>query len=251
MSTDRSPEPVLGAVRAYMAPAVLRKRRARRERSRAEGWPELVLLIDTETSTDAAQRLRFGSYRLCKWEHDSSRYWRLVCIEEGLFYGDELPEQFPRDFRALQAYVRGAFADTPDLSASRLPLYSRRDFVEKVLWRAVAQGRALICGFNLPFDLSRLAVGWGDARPRDDARRFARGFSVQLWDWWNSKTKQWEEHPYRPRLLIRHEDSKRARFAWWARSACLRSSWRRRTTRSSPSNRFDTRPLWETGRSRW
>ena len=209
-----TPEPVLGAVRAYMAPVVPRKLRARRERSRAEGWPELVLLIDTETSIDAAQRLRFGSYRLCRWVRDGSGYWRLVCIEEGLFYGDELPEKCPQDFRALGAYARNAFADTPDLSASRLPVYSRRDFVEKVLWRAVAQGRALICGFNLPFDLSRLAVSWGETRPRDTARRFARGFSFQLWDWRNPKTKRREEHPFRPRLLIRHEDSKRARFAW-------------------------------------
>jgi len=145
------------------------KHRVRRHgaRPRADGWPSLVLLIDTETSIDAAQRLRFGSYRLCKWERARSGHWRLVCIEEGLFYGDELPKQFPRDYRALEAYVREAFADTPDLNASRLTQYSRRDFVEKVLWRAVAQGRALICGFNLPFDLSRLAVAWGDARPRD------------------------------------------------------------------------------------
>src|SRR5713226_9300756 len=98
-----------------MAPVVPRKRRARRERSRAEGWPELVLLIDTETSIDAAQRLRFGSYRLCRWEQDRSGYWRLVCVEEGLFHGDELPEQFPRDFHALQAYARVAFAETVDL----------------------------------------------------------------------------------------------------------------------------------------
>lgn len=209
-----TPEPVLGAVRAYMAPVVHHKRRARRERPRAEGWPELVLLIDTETSIDAAQWLRFGSYRLCRWVQDGAGYWRLVCIEEGLFYGDDLPERCPGDFRALEAYVRRAFADTPDLNASRLPRYSRRNFVDKVLWRAVAQGRALICGFNLPFDLSRLAVSWGETRPRDAARRFARGFSFQLWDWRNPKTTRREEHPFRPRLLIRHEDSKRARFAW-------------------------------------
>jgi hypothetical protein len=209
-----TPEPVLGAVRAYMAPVVPGKGRPRRERTRAEGWPELVLLIDTETSIDAAQRLRFGSYRLCRWVQDGAGYWRLVCIEEGLFYADELPEKCPRDFRALGAYVRSAFADTPDLNASRLPLYSRRNFVDKVLWRAVPQGHALICGFNLPFDLSRLAVSWGETRPRDRARRFARGFSFQLWDWRNPKTKRREEHPFRPRLLIRHEDSKRARFAW-------------------------------------
>src|SRR5207247_6375134 len=91
-----TPEPVLGAVRAYMAPVVPRKRRAERERSRAEGWPELVLLIDTETSIDAAQRLRFGSYRLCRWLQDGARYWRLECIEEGRIYGDECAGKVPQ-----------------------------------------------------------------------------------------------------------------------------------------------------------
>lgn len=215
-ASNAIPDPVLSGVRAFMAPVKPPKRRSGPERARATGWPSLVLMIDTETSVDTAQRLRFGSYRLCRWEAKGAGVVRLVCIEEGLFYGDDLPEVSPKDIHALESYVRKAFAETASVDASRLPLYSRREFVEQVLWPAVWKGRALVCGFNLPFDLSRLAVSWGETRPRDALRLFARGFSLQLWEWWNPETKRWEDHPFRPRLQIRHEDSKRARFAWGA-----------------------------------
>jgi hypothetical protein len=53
-----------------------------------------------------------------------------------LFYADDLPKSAPKDFRALKTYVRQEFADTS--SPSRVMLYSRREFVDKVLWPAVA-----------------------------------------------------------------------------------------------------------------
>src|SRR5260221_5061800 len=76
-----APEPVLGAVRAYMVPAKTRQRRPPHDRPRATGWPPLVLIIDTETSMDTAQRLRFGSYRFCRWEVDNTKRPRLICVE--------------------------------------------------------------------------------------------------------------------------------------------------------------------------
>ena len=52
-----------------------------------------MLVFDTETRTDAAQRLTFGSYRFYKDGH---------CLEEGLFFGDDLPK---KDRRILERYV--------------------------------------------------------------------------------------------------------------------------------------------------
>lgn len=86
-----------------------------------------------------------------------------------------------------------------------MPLYSRRAFVDKVLWKWAYKERALVVGFNLPFDLSRLAIGWGKAHDR-----FNGGFSFTYWEYRNETTDEWHEHPYRPRICVKHMDSKRA-----------------------------------------
>lgn len=46
-------------------------------RARSPQWPQYVLIIDTETTADAVQRLNFGCYRLCTWAKDG----RLICVE--------------------------------------------------------------------------------------------------------------------------------------------------------------------------
>src|SRR6266550_5593453 len=45
--------------------------------------PDAMLVLDTETRTDETQRLTFGSYRFIEAG---------LCKEEGLFYGDDLPQ---------------------------------------------------------------------------------------------------------------------------------------------------------------
>src|SRR5436309_12835174 len=70
--------------------------------------PDAMLVFDTETRTDAAQRLTFGSYRF------------ILCgdtVEEGLFYGDDLPD---KDRKTLEQYVADhrpnpALKEGPDL----------------------------------------------------------------------------------------------------------------------------------------
>jgi hypothetical protein len=46
-----------------------------------------VLLVDFETSIDPGQRLLHGAYRYCQWFGNE-----LVCMEEALIYGEDLPE---------------------------------------------------------------------------------------------------------------------------------------------------------------
>src|SRR5437870_10534055 len=118
--------------------------------------PRAMLVWDTETRIDATQRLTFGSYRFIM---DGQ------CAEEALFYADDLPE---RDRRILEHYVANHSADAVD---KRLHLLTRREFLDK-LYRAVYKGRCLLVGFNLPFDLSRIAYDFKNARGR-----FAGGFS--------------------------------------------------------------------------
>jgi hypothetical protein len=102
---------------------------------------------------------------------------------EGLFYGDDVTAH-ERD--VLDAYVRSP-DHHPNVTVKtfppklRLPLYSRAAFIEQVFWKAIQRG-ALVVGFNLKFDLSRLAVQW---RAADDG-----GFSLVFSERRSRKTGQ-------------------------------------------------------------
>lgn len=130
------------------------------KRSRQQvGWPRCVLIFDTETTTDAAQQLNFGVYRYGRWQRDG----RLDIREEGLFYADNLPSRDPKGYSVLRAYSKAPPAEEASGPRGSLPLRSRTEFVARVFWRAV-QADALIVGYNLPFDLSRLALETSEAR---------------------------------------------------------------------------------------
>ena len=174
-----------------------RKRSARENshsKSRFPRWGRLVLVLDTETSTDSAQRLTFGSARLCKWRSDGG----LECVREYLFHADDLQKFDPAGLYVLQDYFRRL------REPHKCELLSRREFVENVLWIAF-KSEVLIIGFNLPFDISRLAIHWTEARGR-----FAKGFSFILWDSADKVTRKRFENRFRPRVRIKHIDSKRA-----------------------------------------
>jgi hypothetical protein len=154
--------------------------------------PRAMFLFDTETRTDASQRLTFGSYRF--FVDNELR-------EEGLFYADDLPA---KDRKTLEKYVAAQ-----NSRGTRLLLLTRREFLKK-LYKAVYKSRALLVGFNLPFDLSRIAFTSRPARGR-----FAGGFSLAIW----SYIKSGVERPStrRPSIGIKHIDSKRALKGFTAR----------------------------------
>src|SRR3974390_2149104 len=120
-------------------------------RKRPEKWPDFALIFDTESTIDPKQKLTFGCYRRCQLIGD-----RYQCIEEGLFYSDSLSVQ---NQNTLDHYINNP-KNTP--STERLPpqirlkLHTRTSFVNYLFWTAVQSGH-LIVGFNLPFDLSRMA----------------------------------------------------------------------------------------------
>jgi hypothetical protein len=151
--------------------------------------PRLLLVFDTETGVDAAQALLFGCARVYRWDAEG-----FALIKEVLFYADELEEVDQFGYGVLRSYA----------TCEGLLLLSRREFVKKILWRVGHKGRAWIVGFNLPFDLSRLAVAWSTTRTQD-----AGGFSLTIWDY-PSEERLWLENRYRPRVQIKTIDSKRA-----------------------------------------
>lgn len=103
---------------------------------RPRPYGDRVLVFDTETTTDAAQRLLYGFFRL--YEHD-----RLIL--EGLIVSDIL------DYAQMTTLTEYA-------ARCRLPIYSRERFVEEVFYPEVYVEGTLCVGFNLPFDLARIAV---------------------------------------------------------------------------------------------
>jgi len=164
--------------------------------------PDYLLVLDTETTTDAAQSLTFGSYRYFRLHWIG---WRplLSCVEEGLFYADDLPARDPEGYWRLRTYAAKRDASTEEGMPRRLRFLSRTEFVNTILFQEAFKKRSLIVGFNLPFDLSRLAVSWGAARGR-----FQGGISLALFTYEAGGT--WKESRFRPRIAIKQIDSKRA-----------------------------------------
>jgi hypothetical protein len=155
-----------------------------------------MLVIDTETRVDATQGLTFGSYQFIRGGE---------CLEEGLFLAPDLPEQ---DRKILERYAAEHSADAAN---RKLKLLTLQQFLKK-FYQAVYKGRCLLVGFNLPFDLSRLARNSAIARGR-----FAGGFSLGLWSYINDQGIECENR-YRPRIAIKHIDGKRALKGFTARN---------------------------------
>ncbi len=157
--------------------------------------PDAMLVFDTETQIDATQRLTFGSYRFVVAGQ---------CFEEGLFYAEDLPD---KDRKILEQYAE---THTAAAMNKKLKLLSLERFRKK-LYQAVYKGRCLLVGFNLPFDLSRLAFDFAMARGR-----FAGGFSLGIWPHTGKGGRQ-QRNQFRPRIAIKHIDSKRALKGFTAR----------------------------------
>ncbi len=107
------------------------------------GPSHYTLIFDTETSTNAAQHIRFGTYQIRQGE---------ALEEAGIFYDPaSLTEQ---ETKSLLAY-----AGRHGRTVRTVPA-----FIDDILFPYGYDCRAMIVGFNLPFDISRLAVNHGSAR---------------------------------------------------------------------------------------
>ncbi len=194
------------AVRAWterVSPKKTSRERPSRAASKRALRPRLILVIDTETTKDHILRFKFGSYRVCliTW---TGGIPQAACLEEGLFYADDLPQTDPLGFEILRQYAASHLADVMVTVIPRLKLVSQRDFVNRVFYHWAWRKRAIIVAHNLPFDDSRIAYECGIAR----RGTFAGGFSLALWGRHNGDGT-WKDNPYRPRIAIKTIDSKR------------------------------------------
>lgn len=133
----------------------------------------MVLVLDAETTADQYQNLLFGSCGIwingCRWKFF-------------LFHADDLPKDKVDIIKGQAAKINAT-------------VMSRTDFVERVFFQYAYHVRAKIIGFNLKFDLSTLAISYGEARKP----KFHNGFSLKL-----------SPYPVRPRVWIRTLNSKAA-----------------------------------------
>jgi hypothetical protein len=180
------PKPIRLAVRVYPD-----TREAKEELHQRKPWkyPRAMFVFDTETRIDATQSFLFGTYRFVV---DG------VCLDEALVFADDL---LPSDRATLERYADSHYADT--VRRRKLRLLTRREFLKR-FYREVYKSRCLLVGFNLPFDLSRLAHDVLAARGR-----FAGGFSLGLWTYCDESGNE-QTNSYRPWIGIKHIDSKRS-----------------------------------------
>jgi hypothetical protein len=157
-----------------------------------------MIVFDTETRTDAMQCLTFGSYRCII----NGR-----CLEEGLFHGDDLTA---KELRTLRRYVRKHEPDVVKDGVRELRLLTLRELL-KELYLNIYKARDLFVAFNHPFDLSRIAHVYGAARGR-----YTGGFSFGLWTYVDKNGRE-RRNAHRPRVIIKHIDSKRALIGFTAR----------------------------------
>jgi hypothetical protein len=145
-------------------------------------WPDYALVWDTETELDLEQTLNFGVWRFCQLQ--GAEY---VALQEGIFYRDGLARE---EVQTILAYKQNYVADHLASGAdTELTVLSRAAFVEKAFWESVRAG-ALIVGFNLSFDIARIAVRWTAARNG--------GFSFVL----SELSKKQVENLHRPRIRV-------------------------------------------------
>jgi hypothetical protein len=181
-------------VRGFVPPTPS-KQSAKKKKRNAAPPSDWTLIFDCETQVDARQSLRFGGYQLRR---------AAELKESGLFYN-------PEALTLLEVEVLRRFA-----AERGVELRTRDEFVDKVFYGIAYDLRASIVGFNLPFDLSRLAIRHGPAR----GKTMRGGFTFQL-----------SSDPWKSRVQLRHLNAR----------VCTSSKTTDRP-RSTPARHQDARP---------
>jgi len=120
----------------------------------------IILTFATETTSDQQQSLTFGSCAV--WINGS--LYKIV-----LFHDENLDSK--------KVDVIKQVADTLQKQKDCIVTVSSKDeFVTKIFYPYVYEARAKCIGFDLPYELSRMASTWGTARKIQDA------FSIKLVD---------------------------------------------------------------------
>lgn len=173
--------PMVIALRGYAEPIQMEQAKSGREAVRSivkrktlPNPSKWSVVFDTETKTDHTQGLRIGAYQVRDGD---------TLHERGLFF--ERSNLTRQEISVLRSYA----------AQHGLAVRSRDEFVTDVLYRYGYDRGGQIIGFNLPFDLSRLAIQISTSHHR----QMRGGFSLKL------RPEKW-----RPPILVKHLNSRSA-----------------------------------------
>ncbi|MEM8917935.1 MAG: hypothetical protein AAGE37_03665 [Pseudomonadota bacterium] len=116
---------------------------------------DYTVVFDTETTTDPSQHLRFGTFCVYRGEN---------LFRSGIFWAPNAVSE--RELETLRRFA----AD------NGLDLLTRNQFADDILFGIGYDLRATIVGFNLPFDISRIAISHGSAR----GKKMRGGFTFKI-----------------------------------------------------------------------
>ena len=156
--------------------------------------PAAMVIFDTETDLSLRQSLLVASYQYVRiaWKGNRPTF---SIPEEGLVHPDG--DDDIRRFLLTYAATHPADVDTKD--APNLVVLSRAQFCERLIWPAWCKSDT-ICGFNLSFDFSRLALSH-HAKRRDSST-----FVLRLWE------HEGKDNRFRPNVHGKRLDNKRTIF---------------------------------------
>ncbi|WP_321418435.1 DNA polymerase [uncultured Methanomethylovorans sp.] len=105
-----------------------------------------VLVFDTETTINHYQNLKIGYFKI---------YQKGYIQHEGLVYTPNTLTE--KEIKALQDYS----------NKTNIALYTHDEFIDDVFYPEVFKLKTLCIGFNLPFDISRIAKDTGISRGKN------------------------------------------------------------------------------------
>lgn len=169
-------------LRAYAKPNASPKKAIKLDHSNSKipilPASEWTIVFDTETTVDAGQSLRFGTYQVRQFKE---------LREAGIFF--DPAGVTTTELECLKQYA----------ARREMRLISVQEFNDEIIFRIGWELRARIVGFNLPFDISRIAIKHSSARTS-----MRGGFSFTL-----------STHKIYPHIQVRHLSQRMAfiRFA--------------------------------------
>lgn len=172
------------AIRVHSERSNIKEKPAYHKKGRQEDlrkpYGQRVMVIDTETTTDIYQNLLFGQAIVV--EGSRQVYVDGLIVAHYVIMADNLPDN---EQKTLNDFAREKGAT----------LVTRKDFIDKVFLPEIWELGTVCIGFNLPFDLSRLAI---------KARTFKQGKHKDEFELTLSENKNM------PTILIHPIDSKKA-----------------------------------------
>ena len=121
--------------------------------------PSRMLILDTETTNDEKQTLKFGYFEI--YQDGQLEF-------HGIFHNENI-------IREKELVILTEYCNT-----NNIPLMTRKQFNDQIFYPEVFFKQTCCVGFNLPFDISRIALDFGYARDKTMLGGFSFKLSINM-----------------------------------------------------------------------